>query len=86
MTDEGQAASAALKKDGTYTIHCQPHFFRVVITPPSAVDPLSDANNSGQGASSGQPQIPKRYHDFGTSGLRIDVKPGDNVFDIALSN
>jgi hypothetical protein len=86
MTEGGQAASAELKPDGTYTIHCQPNHFRVAVAPPPAVDPLTDAKDTVQGAAAGQPPIPKRYHDFGTSGLSVEVKPGSNTFDIALSN
>src|SRR5207247_5369429 len=41
MTDDGQAASAELKSDGTYVLHAQPSRFKVAVTPPPAPDPLA---------------------------------------------
>jgi hypothetical protein len=86
MTDGGQAASAELKPDRTYTVQCQPNHFRIAIAPPPTADPLTESKDVVPGAAQVNAAIPKRYHDFSTSGLSFDVKPGINTFDIALSN
>src|SRR5262245_19855032 len=84
MTDSGNAASAELKSDGTYLLRTQPGRFKVAVTPPAPPDPLA-AGAAPPIPSAGTPAIPKRYHDFGTSGLSIDVKQGKNTLDIALN-
>lgn len=85
MTDAGNAASAELKADGTYVVHCEPGRFKVAVTPPAPPDPLATAATATPAASASTSPIPKRYHDFGTSGLVLDVKKGNNTFDIALT-
>jgi hypothetical protein len=84
MTDAGQAATAELGPDGAYTVKCQPGSFKVAVTPPPPVDPLSVPAGTAP-APSNQPAIPRKYQDLGSSGLAIDVKEGDNTFDIALT-
>jgi hypothetical protein len=83
MNDGGNAASAEIGADGTYTALCQPGNYKVVVSPPPAADPLV-ASTGGQPASS-SPAIPKRYHDLGSSGLSVNAKAGENKFDIPLS-
>ena len=86
MTDAGHAASAELKSDGTYALHCRPAQFKVAVTPPALPDPLaSPASVPPSGPSATSQSIPKRYHDFGSSGLTVEVKEGNNTFDIALT-
>jgi hypothetical protein len=84
ITDEGQAASAELAPDGTYTLHCSPGRYKITVTPPAPLDPLSSPAGVPPPAASNQPAIPKRYQDFGGSGLSLEVKAGANKFDIAL--
>ena len=84
MTDDGHAASGELGAGGAYTVKCEPGHFKVAVTPPPPVDPLG-APAGATPPPANQPSIPKRYHDFGSSGLAIDVKAGDNKFDIALT-
>jgi hypothetical protein len=85
MTETGHAASAELAPDGAYTLRCRPDRFQVALTPPSPPDPLGSAANTPAPAAPNMPSIPRRYHDFGTSGLTLEVKAGNNTFDIALT-
>jgi hypothetical protein len=85
MTDAGDAAAAELADDGRYTLRCRPDLFKIAITPPPPVDPLSLPAGAPKQAAAKPAEIPRRYHDFGTSGLVFEAKQGDNQFDIALS-
>jgi hypothetical protein len=86
MTEGGHAATAELASDGTYTLRCRPDRFKVAVTPPPPPDPLATpANAPPSRLPSSTSPIPKRYHDFGTSGLTIEAKEGNNTFDIALT-
>jgi len=86
MTDGGHAATAELTSDGAYTLRCRPDRFKVAVTPPAPIDPLAaPASAPPSRPTSSTSPIPKRYHDFGTSGLTIEVKEGNNTFDIALT-
>ncbi|MBI3461769.1 MAG: hypothetical protein HY000_01735 [Planctomycetes bacterium] len=84
MTDEGQAASAELNSDGDYVVHCRPGRFKVAVTPPPPPDPLAAPAAPSSRSSAVAQSIPQRYRDLGRSGLTIDVKEGDNRFDILL--
>jgi len=85
MTDDGKAASAELKADGTYLLQAQPGRFKVAVTPPPPPDPLAASGSTpAAAASANAAPIPKRYHDFGSSGLTVEVKKGNNTFDIPL--
>ncbi len=66
MPDDGQAASADLQPDGSYTLECHPGSFKVAVSPPPVADPLSDPN----AASSDTVKIPEKYCDFGSSNFR----------------
>lgn len=79
MMEDGHAASTVLGTDGTYSTECRPGTYKVAVTPPELVDPLAASGNSQARVS-----IPNRYQDLGTSGLTIDLKEGDNRFDIPL--
>jgi hypothetical protein len=85
MTEMGNAASADVKPDGTYALRCNPDLFKVAVTPPASIDPLTVPVGTPTSSSTSQPSIPKKYLDFGTSGLSAEIKKGDNTFDIALS-
>jgi len=81
MTDGGQAASAAIAADGSYTLQCPPGSYKVAVTPPPAPDPLAGPAALPAGP---PPRIPARYQDLGKSGLTVEVKAGTNKHDIAL--
>lgn len=85
MTDDGQAATAELNSDGTYVVHCRPGRYKVAVTPPPPPDPLAAPAAAPSAPRSTAPSIPQRYRDLGRSGLTIDVKEGDNKFDIPLT-
>jgi hypothetical protein len=86
MTDDGHAATAELAPDGGYMLRCRPDRFKVAVTPPPPTDPLtSSAAVPASGTPTSGPAIPKRYHDFGTSHLTVEIKDGNNTFDIALT-
>jgi hypothetical protein len=85
MTETGNAASAEVRPDGSYALRCNPDRFQVAVTPPAPIDPLTVPVGTPTSSSPSQPSIPKKYHDFGTSGLSVDVKKGNNTFDIVLS-
>jgi hypothetical protein len=82
MTDDGQAATAELNADGAYVVNCRPGKFKVSVTPPPPPDPL--AAPATQPASTAAQAIPARYRDLRRSGLTIEVKEGENKFDIAM--
>ena len=86
ITDDGRAASADVQPDGSYRAQAQPGRYKVAVNPPPAPDPLaSPARSPPPRPVTGTPTIPKRYHDFGTSGLSVELKPGNNAFDILLT-
>lgn len=84
MTDDGQAATSELGSGGAYAVKCQPGHFKVAVMPPPPVDPLTVPAGASPPPAN-QPSIPKRYQDFGSSGLSFEVKAGENKFDIALT-
>jgi hypothetical protein len=83
MTDGGDAASAEIGPDGTYSVLCPPGNYKVSISPPPPPDPL--AAPAGVQSATNSPPIPKRYLDLGSSGLSVELKEGANQFDIALT-
>ena len=84
MSDDGQAASAELQQDGTYTLQCRLGQFKVAVTPPA---PKSEAEVIDAPASdSAGVDIPPKYQDLGSSGLTTEVKEGSNTFDISLTS
>jgi hypothetical protein len=86
MTDDGQAATAELNPDGTYHVHCRPGRYKVSLTPPPPPDPLAAPGGSVRSLPVTVSQsIPQRYRDLGRSGLSVEVKAGDNTYDIPLT-
>ena len=85
MNDAGDAASAELASDGTYTLHCKPARYKVAVTPPAPVDPLGTPAGAPARPAAPSAPVPKRYHDLATSGLTYEVKEGNNTFDIPLA-
>ena len=83
MTDSGNAASAEVGEGGGYSAICQPGNYKVSVSPPPAPDPL--VASAGGPPATRSPPIPKRYHDLGSSGLSVEIKAGENTFDITLS-
>jgi hypothetical protein len=82
MSDDGQAASAELQSDGSYTLNCRLGSFKVAVSPPPPADPLSNPDATTSAAV----EIPQKYHDFGGSGLTTEVKEASNTFDISLTS
>ena len=82
MNDEAYGDAAELKPDGTYSLHLQPGSYKVSVSPPSELDPMGDA---GAGESESSQTIPKKYQDFGTSGLTANVGDGGSTVDLVLS-
>lgn len=80
MDDDGHAASAIVAEDGSYTTRARPGQYKVAVTPPELIDPLTSTDSMAQ-----RVNIPKRYHDVGLSELAVQLKEGDNQFDIPLS-
>jgi len=85
MNDAGDAASAELAADGTYTLQCKPARYKVAVTPPAPIDPLGTPAGAPPRPASPAPAVPKRYHELATSGLTCEVKEGNNTFDIPLT-
>jgi hypothetical protein len=52
-----------------------PGKYRVVITPPGSSDPERPPPKS---------QIPAKYHNFDTSGLTAEIKPGRNTIELEV--
>lgn len=52
-----------------------PGKYRVVITPPGSSDPERPPPKS---------QIPTKYHNFDTSGLTAEIKPGRNTIELEV--
>jgi len=84
MTEDGHAASEKIAADGNYTVKCRPDRYKVAVTPPPPPDPLGSPAGAAPPQPSARP-IPKKYQDLGSSGLSVEVKAGDNKFDIALT-
>jgi hypothetical protein len=82
MTDDAHGDSVELSSDGTYSLQLRPGSYKVSVSPPPELDPMGDA---GAGAAEGSKAIPKKYHDFGTSGLTAEVSDGDSTVDLPLS-
>lgn len=80
MMEDGHAATAALGTDGTYSSQCRPGQYKVAVTPPELIDPLASAGNAAS-----RVVIPTRYQDLGSSGLSVELKEGDNRFDIRMT-
>ncbi len=80
MMEDGHAANCAIGSDGAYASECRPGKYKVAITPPELIDPLAGASGGA-----GRVSIPTRYQDLGTSGLTVELKAGDNTFDIAMN-
>ena len=80
MMDDGHAASCAIGADGGYASECRPGKYKVAVTPPELLDPLAGASGGA-----GRVAIPTRYHDLGSSGLTVELKAGDNTFDISMN-
>jgi len=80
MMDDGHAANSPLGSDGTYSVDCRPGRYKVAVTPPELIDPLAASGEKGA-----RVLIPNKYLDLGTSGLIVELKPGDNTYDIPMS-
>lgn len=86
MSEDGNAASESLAPDGSYTVRCRPDRYKIAVTPPPPPDPLGIP--AGAAVSQVPPSgklIPKRYQELGSSGLTVEVKKGNNRFDILMS-
>ena len=83
MSEDGRAASAELRSDGSYTLNCPLGSFKVSVTPPPPADPLANPD-----AAESEPavEIPEKYQDFASSGLVAQVGDGANTFDIPLTS
>ncbi len=80
MMDDGHAANSPLGSDGTYSVDCRPGKYKVAVTPPELIDPLAASGEKGA-----RVLIPNKYLDLGNSGLIVELKPGDNTYDIPMS-
>lgn len=85
--DKGVYITAPLQHDGRYEVESSAGrglplgSYRVYLAPAPG-EPLTKARpapKAGQG-----PVIPPRYRDAKSSGLRLEVKEGDNPFDVKL--
>ena len=80
--------TAVLNKDGSYVVTSAagPGLplgeYRVMVTPP--VDEAILGPNFEPPPIKPFPNIPQRYRDVKTSGLSLDVKEGDNPFDVEM--
>ena len=79
MMEDGHAASSPIGADGTYATECRPGKYKVAVSPPELIDPLAG------GGKAARVTIPNRFQDLGTSGLTVEVKAGDNTFDISMT-
>lgn len=84
MADDGHGDSAELGAGGTYSLQLRPGNYKVSVSPPPMLDPM--AGPEGEGGDAEADAIPRKYHDFGTSGLTSEVKEGDSTFDISLES
>lgn len=82
---------ADVTKDGTYEfstlagpgLPCGP--YRVAIKPPRGTKPSLEYQPPKPVRAEDYPNIPKRYHDAKTSGLRFDIAPnGETRFDFDM--
>ncbi len=75
MTDDGHGDAAELRAGGAYTLHLRPGTYKVSVSPPPEIDPLSDQAAGADAAAA----IPSKYHDLGSSGLTAEVEGGNNT-------
>lgn len=87
------AISSEISPDGTYAIVAPPtgrarvsvQTFAFRPKPPSGVDPGTGIDYSiGWEDTGPYVPIPERYHSPQTSGLMLEIRPGDQTFDITL--
>lgn len=83
LSENGESGGASLNADGSFTLNCKPGKYLVAVTPlvaetgPEGV-PLEPASPAGT------IEIPKKYHDVGTSELKVEVGQGSNSADFEL--
>jgi len=80
MMEDGHAASCPIGADGFFATECRPGKYKVAVSPPELIDPLSSG-----GGNAARVAIPNRFQDLGTSGLSVELKAGDNTYDIPLA-
>ncbi|EAQ80655.1 hypothetical protein DSM3645_14955 [Blastopirellula marina DSM 3645] len=78
----GKLATSALEPDGGYSLRCSPGSYHIAIAPPPPPDPFAPKSSETK---VNVVKIPSKYRDVGTSGLTIDVKEGENTFDVQLA-
>lgn len=85
--EKGVYMSAPLKQDGSYEVATARGqglplgTYRVSLAPPPG-EPLTKDNPKPKPRT--EPEIPPRYRDAKTSKLQLEVKEGDNQFDVRL--
>jgi hypothetical protein len=80
---EGKASSMGeVQPNGTFTLStfgandgAVPGKYQVVVTPPASPDPDKPPQKS---------KIPAKYADFSTSGLTVEIKPGQKEVELEL--
>ena len=90
MSEEGFGASAPLNAEGNYTLRSQYGVgiplgnYKVIVAPPSA-QAQDLAAPSGQPTAQTASEIPKKYHEFATSGFEFKIERGKQEFDLDLT-
>ena len=80
MADDGHAASAKVAEDGSYSTQARPGQYKVAVTPPELIDPLTSTDPIAP-----RVNIPARYRDVGRSELTVTLEEGENQYEIPLS-
>ena len=86
MHETGENTAAELGAEGKYSAQVPIGKNKVLVT---SREPESTNPNPEAAAPKGLPgksRIPEKYNDYGTSGLAIEVKEGENKLDAALTD
>jgi hypothetical protein len=87
MPNAGRGANAKIKSDGTFELRTFSQNDGATIGVHKIAVVAHDAPaNTGPESGSGKLLVPKRYTSPETSGLTIDVKPGDNSVELKLTS
>jgi hypothetical protein len=85
VTARGAVASD-LGSDGTFTASNVPvGSVKIAVLPPSAFEPPVIMPSAMMSAAANRPAIPGRYTDAVRSGLSLEVHPGTQTYDIAMT-
>jgi hypothetical protein len=76
LHSSGQAAAADVGPDGRFTVSAFQGNNQVAVTCVDADDP--QFHHGGRGGAPSKSRIPKKYAEFGQSGLTFEVKPGED--------